>query len=273
MHSLASDGAYDPAYLMELASRRGLSTVSLTDHDTIAGLDEASRAATQLGLQFINGVELDAAHRQGTMHILGYGFDVNAEGLQSHLAEAQAARASRNREILDRLATLKVHVDESELLARGGLAALGRPHIAAAMVRAGVVRDHAAAFRDYLGEGAPAWTPGCKLSTGAGISAIRDAGGVAVLAHPFTLRCDSQLELETLVARLVAEGLGGIEVWHPSHDDAKEARLLRLADRFGLVTTGGSDLHFVSHREARGVGFGVCVDARCVDALASRIGR
>lgn len=273
MHSRASDGAYDPAYLMELAERRGLSMVALTDHDTVAGLSEASQAAGQLGIRFINGVELDAAHRRGTMHILGYGIDPTAPSLHAHLDAAQSARASRNLQILERLRSLGITIDESALLERRSISQLGRPHIADAMIRAGVVRDHTTAFRDYLGQHGAAWTAGSKLTSEAGISAIRDANGVAVLAHPFTLCCESDLELETIVARLAWEGLAGIEVWHPSNNAAKEQRLLRLARRFDLIATGGSDLHFVSDREKPGAGFGVRIDARIVDELLSRRGR
>lgn len=257
---------------MELATCRGLSAVALTDHDTIAGLAEAADAADRLGLRFVTGVELDAAHRRGTMHILGYGFQPDASSLHTYLQGVQRGRAVRNRRILERLRELGVGIDETALLDRHDARRMGRPHIAEAMVRAGVVRDRLAAFRDYLGEGGAAWVSGEKPSSSAAISAIRDAGGVAVLAHPFTLRCESELELETVVARLVSEGLGGVEVWHPSHDEGKRARLRRLAKRFDLVATGGSDLHFVSDREARGIGFGVRIDAATVDELALRQG-
>ncbi|MCB9853969.1 MAG: PHP domain-containing protein [Phycisphaerales bacterium] len=273
MHSRASDGHYTPAYLMELASLRGLSAVALTDHDTVDGLAEAAAAAEKFGMDFINGVELDAAHYQGTMHILGYGFDPTAQSMQGHLHAAKSARSNRNGEILRRLRELDVRIDESELLGRRGAAELGRPHIADAIVRAGRARDREAAFRDYLGEGAAAYVVGDKLKPSSCISAIRNAGGVAVLAHPTTLRCSSDLELETIVARLESDGLGGIEVWHPSQDEAKQKRLLALAKRFDLVATGGSDLHVVSSHEKHGTGFGIRIDARIVSDLSSRFGR
>ncbi len=270
MHSRASDGAYDPAYLMQLASLRGLAAVALTDHDTIAGLDEASAAAASLGMRFVNGVELDAAHHRGTMHILGYDFDARAPSVASHIEAAKMARAERNRRMLMRLAELGVVIDEAGLLERRSLDAIGRPHIADLLIRAGHVRDFKAAFRDYLGEGAAAWQPSEKRSSAECISAINHANGVAVLAHPFTLGCESDLELETIVARLVSEGLGGVEVWHPSQNANQQQRIQRIAKRFDLVMTGGSDLHFVSDHEKRGTGFGVRIDAQIVVDLLSR---
>lgn len=273
MHSRASDGHYEPAYLMELASLRGLSVVALTDHDTIDGIAEAAAAAAGLGIRFVTGVELDAAHHRGTMHILGYGFDPAAESMRSHLEAARSSRSHRNRQILARLRELDVEIDESDLLKRRGSAELGRPHIADAIVRAGRARDRAGAFRDFLGEDGAAYVMGDKMTPAACISAIRNAGGVAVLAHPMTLRCTSDLELATVVARLEADGLGGIEVWHPSQDDTKQKRLLAMAKRFDLVATGGSDLHVVSNHEKRGAGFGMRIDARIVSELSARFGR
>jgi len=258
---------------MKLASIRGLSVVSLTDHDTVAGLGEAGDAAHNLGMTFVSGVELDAACRRGTMHILGYGFDPSAESIRVHLAAAQSARWRRNERIFERLRAMGIEIDEQRLMEQRGRMALGRPHIAAALVRGGHAKDYASAFRDYLGEGGKAYAPGVEMTAGACISAIRNAGGVAVLAHPVTLRCESDLELETLVARLESEGLGGIEIWHPGQNEIWRRRLTRLAKRFDLVATGGSDTHVVSDHEKRGAGFGERIDARIVDDLMSRIAR
>lgn len=254
MHSTASDGAYAPARLMELAHARGLAAVALTDHDTTAGLDEARGRAEALGMEFVAGVEIEAERTRGVLHILGYFVDPGNVALAALLVRVRETRDARNAAIFERLAALGIRLDGAAI-ARGAGAALGRPHIAEALLRAGAARDYRAAFRDYLADGAAAHVPLARPSSAEIIAAVRAAGGAAALAHPTTLGCRASLELRTLVQRLRDEGLAAIETIHPSLAPGQRAELERLAARLDLATTGGSDFHALARRESRGVGF------------------
>jgi hypothetical protein len=274
MHSTASDGAHAPSHVIEMANARGLSVVSLTDHDTVAGLADAADAASRSGITFINGIEIDVAHRGGSMHILGYGFDRENDGLLTMIDNARQRRVDRNAAIVERLAELGINIrDDLHLDASSDQRSdrvPGRPDIAKALVRRGVVSDYRIAFRDFLGDGAKAWVPVELPTPRNAIDAIRQAGGVAVLAHPITLNCASDLELETVVAGLAHAGLAGIEVYHPAQNDGWMKRIERHAKRFDLVATGGSDFHAIRANEPRAAGFGIRIDARIVDALLAR---
>lgn len=239
-----------------MAHARGLSSVALTDHDTVAGCEEAARRADQLGIEFIPGIELEAAHPRGVLHILGYFVDTAATALAELAAAAVQRRDERNAEILARLSALGMNLPPDVIERDMPRHAIGRPHIAHALVRAGHVRDFRAAFDDYLGQGAPAFVPLILPTAEAVLAAIRSAGGVASLAHPVRLGCGSSLELRTLVKRLRDAGLAAIETIHPSHLPIQIREYHRLADELRLAATGGSDFHRLPPKQAHGVGFG-----------------
>ncbi|MEE8170273.1 MAG: PHP domain-containing protein [Phycisphaerae bacterium] len=242
MHSTASDGVYAPAHLMRLAARRGLSAVALTDHDTVAGLDEACRAAADAGIEFLTGVELACTMAGRMIHLLGYGFDSNDAALNASLQRIRSWRDERNRAILKRLSEIGKPLDSADYRAANGHA-VGRPHIARAMVKAGYVRDERAAFAQYLGQGAAAFVPRQTLSAADGLTLIRQAGGRTSLAHPGQILFESPPQRDTVIGRLVDLGLDAIEIYHPSHDDHQTRRFLELTGRYGLAITGGSDFH------------------------------
>ncbi|MBX3396301.1 MAG: PHP domain-containing protein [Phycisphaerae bacterium] len=256
LHSTASDGGYPPSRLVEMAHARGLSAVALTDHDTVAGCEEAAARAAQLGVEFIPGIELEAAHPRGALHILGYFVDTACTALADLSAAAVQRRAERNREILERLRVLGVNLPQDVIEPDVPRHAIGRPHIAHALVRAGHVRDFRTAFNDYLADGAPAFVPFMLPAAEAVIAAIRSAGGLASLAHPVRLRYGSSLELRTLVKRLRDAGLAAIETIHPSHLPVQTREYHRLAEELGLAATGGSDFHRLPPKQEHGVGFG-----------------
>ncbi len=256
MHSTASDGVYPPAKLMQMARARGLAAVALTDHDTVAGLAEAERAASEAGLEFVPGIELAAEHGRGTLHLLGYFIDAGCAVLSSLLTEVVELRNERNRAIVERLARLGIEIDYERLVADCEAAAVGRPHIARAMVRCGAASNLQDAFDRYLGSGGAAYVERRLSSAETAIGAIRRAGGVASLAHPSQLGCESRLELETVLRRLMNAGLGAIESRHPDHTAQQTEQYDRLAKRFGLARTGGSDFHALGNRHQRGIGFG-----------------
>ncbi len=274
LHSTASDGAYTPARLMEMAAARGLSAVALTDHDTVAGLAEAAAQAAALGLEFIPGIELEASCGRGLMHILGYWIDPDCQALTGLLDRMLAGRHTRNAEIIARLADVGIDLDYRAIRDAAGSGSVGRPHIAGALVRLGAVAGFREAFDRFLGPSGAAHVPLASSSAAEIIAAITAAGGIASLAHPATLRYDSHLELRTILRRLTDVGLRAIEVIHPSHT-AKESRLfVELAERLGLAPTGGSDFHKLGVRAAKGVGFGrVRVGYSVLEALAAVAGQ
>jgi len=255
LHSTASDGVYAPAKVVEMAAARGLAAVALTDHDTVAGLPEAAQAAARAGIEFVPGIEFAADYPRGTMHILGFGFESAHSGLRSLLNGIVVARDERNRAILDRLAVLGIRIELADLTTRHPSAVIGRPHIAQAIVRCGAASTFQEAFNRFLGRGGAAHVERANPSAEQIIATVRGAGGVAVLAHPSQLRCASRLELETVLHRLKAVGLAGVEVIHPDHRSDQTSDYMELAARLGLGMTGGSDFHAFPSDATR-IGFG-----------------
>jgi predicted metal-dependent phosphoesterase TrpH len=243
-HSTASDGTMLPEEVVRLAGECGLSAMALTDHDTIAGVAAAGAEAAKLGIDFLPGIEISAVYPPpGTLHILGYGVDPQSEVLHDLTRGLRDARDNRNPRIVDRLAQLGVAItmDEVEKQAAGGV--IGRPHIAAVLVKKGYVSSIKNAFDKYLGQGGAAYFDKERLPPARAFELIRQSGGVAVLAHPVQLRTQSDAELERAVKDLVDLGMCGIEVIHSDHDAAWVEKCTRLADKFGLLKTGGSDFH------------------------------
>lgn len=270
LHSTASDGAYAPARLMEMASARGLSAVSLTDHDTVSGLDEAAGKAAELGLVLIPGIEMEARCGRGQLHILGYWIDPACESLAALIDRMQADRHARNAEIIARLADLGINLDYVAIREEAGQGSVGRPHIAGALVRIGAAAGFREAFDRFLDVATAAYVPLPNASAEEIIAAIAAAGGIASLAHPSTLCYDSHLELRTILRRLADVGLRAIEVVHPAHT-AKQARLFaEMAEQLRLAPTGGSDFHKLGSCATKGVGFGrVRVPYELLDVLSA----
>lgn len=256
MHSSASDGAYAPAKLMNMAADRGLAAVALTDHDSVDGLAESARAAAERGLEFVPGIELAARHGRHEVHLLGLFIDPAQSTVLEALAGVRERRHVRNRAIIARLGSLGVRIDYDELARRMPHASIGRPHIADELVRLGTVHDRQQAFARFLGAGAAAYVPRELSSSGEVIALIHAAGGVAVVAHPGRLEHGSSLELETLIRALADRGLDGLEVIHSDHSPAQHELLGAIARRAGLALSGGSDFHRLPVRETRGAGFG-----------------
>ena len=257
-HSTASDGTARPAEVVRLAHAAGLSGLALTDHDTVAGVAEAAGEAARLGVDFLAGIELSCSFpRPGTMHLLGYGVDPASPALRKLIDEQTVARDARNRMMVERLNRLGLDVSWDEVLEEAGgatggaggggtgsaVGTIGRPHLAAVLVRKGHVVSARQAFCRYLGGGGGAYVDTNRLSAERAIATVRAAGGVASLAHPLTLRRQTPQQLEAMVRELADQGLEAIETIHSGHDPDTVARLTRLADRLELLTTGGSDFH------------------------------
>jgi len=274
-HSTASDGTLAPAEVVRLAKRIGLCGLALTDHDTIDGIDEAASAAEALGIDFLPGIEISCQYpAPGTMHLLGYGIDPRSDVLRELTRRLIEARDQRNPKIIEKLNALNVSVtmDEVEAEAAGGV--VGRPHIAAVLVRKGHVSSTKQAFDKYLGQGAPAFVDKERLTKEQALRRIDEAGGITVLAHPVQLRTQNDAQLERVVKDLADLGLAGIEVLHSDHDDIHAARYARLAERYGLIKTGGSDFH--GHNKA-GIELGYCRGRRIpreyFDGILERLAR
>lgn len=273
-HTTASDGSYSPHDLIEMASLAGLKAIAVTDHDTMQGIQEAVNAGKEYNIEVISGIELSVLYRQGDMHMLGYYLSASPL-LSSVLQEVQEARAGRNPIILEKLANLgcTIEMDELQRLAQGGQ--IGRPHIAQAMVNHGFVSDTRSAFAMYLKKGGPAYAPKSVLSPERAIEAIHSAGGLAVLAHPFSLHCNHEAELREIVSELKALGLDGMECYYSEHDASFTEMCLGVANRYDLAATGGSDFHGRPKPNIRlGKGKGtLCVPYECVNALKKRLVR
>ncbi|MEM7245685.1 MAG: PHP domain-containing protein [Acidobacteriota bacterium] len=237
MHSTCSDGRLAPAEMMERAARTGLGLVSLTDHDTVSGLAEASEAATRLGLRFVSGIELTCRHpRYKTLHFLGHGLDPESEQLRSRLDEQVQARRRRLDAILAKLASEGIELTVEEVLEQAGSSPIGRPHVADALVKRGDVRSRREAFDRWLSDRGPAGVAAEAMSPEEGIELLHAAGALVSWAHPPTF-------VEDLLPELVAAGLDGIEVKHPGVPAARQALHARLAEQHGLLEVGGSDCH------------------------------
>ena len=217
--------------------------LALTDHDTVAGIEQAQTEGRALGVRVVAGVELSVRVPHGSLHLLGYFAQAPPVDFTRLLAGLEARRVGRAREILARLAALGVPVAFADVAARAE-GPIGRPHVAEALVAAGHATDRQDAFARYLGDGAPAYVPSAGLGPTGAVRALAAAGGAAVLAHPASLGL-GQRDLAAAVARLVPVGLRGVEVHRPDHTPEQREEYGALADGLGLVAAGGSDFHGV----------------------------
>jgi len=241
-HSAASDGSLAPAALVALALERGLSALALTDHDSLAGLDEAEAAASGTALRFLRGIEIEIAFEPGEFHLLGLGLSREVGELGGAVARLAQARAARNARIVERMRSEGVDatMEELELLAGGG--AIGRPHIAGLLVKKRAVRTKQEAFDRYIGKGRPWYEPKGTLELAEALRLVKAAGGRAIVAHPLSLFV-SWGRLESLMDEWVELGVDGIEAYHPTAKISHCRRLDRLARERGLRVTAGSDFH------------------------------
>lgn len=236
-HTRCSDGVLSPAALVQKARAAGLSAFSVTDHDTIEGVQEAQETGRDAGMEVIAGVELSVVVEDDDVHLLGYFFDPDDEGLLRHLERGRTDRIRRVKEIVSRLNALGMELSVEEVFEQAGGEAVGRPHIAAALVEAGHVKSEQEAFERYIATGKPAYVARERVSGIDAVDLLHEAGGIAVLAHPGHWISDY------VIRTLVEAGLDGIETIHPSHDKMLTGYYTSLAKRFKLLRSGGSDFH------------------------------
>ncbi|MBC7355440.1 MAG: PHP domain-containing protein [Desulfomicrobiaceae bacterium] len=239
-HSTASDGTLSPSALVQHAEAIGLKAIALTDHDTVAGLDEAALAATRV--EFIRGCELSVHFPQGSMHILGLWLPRRMQQLPALLHDLARKRAQRNERILENLRRHGVAIDDAELQACAAGGVVGRPHVARLLVEKGHAASIHEAFHLWLRPGTPGYAPKAKLLPHQAISALKAEGATVILAHPSTLNLDPE-PLETLLGELKAAGLDGVEVYYPLHTPAQTRLFAELCRRLDLLESAGSDFH------------------------------
>jgi predicted metal-dependent phosphoesterase TrpH len=237
LHTQFSDGTFSPAELVEHAVEHQLTAISLTDHDTVEGCKPVARECEAAGIEFINGTELTAEFADTEVHLLGYFLDVQNDRLLGELTKFQAIRQERIYEMVQRLNEMGIALDVDEVFALANCKSPGRPHVARAMIKAGLVKNLDDAFERYLKRGRPAWVPKARMSALDSIALIHHAGGLAVMAHPGLNRSDD------IIPGLVAAGLDGIECYHSKHTHAMTDRYQNLAREYHLLITGGSDCH------------------------------
>jgi len=240
-HSTASDGTYTPTELMRAAKVAGLSAIALTDHDTFEGLPEARAEAERQGIELVPGCELSLDFSGLPTHMLALFVDEKPGHLTGELTRLIIARDKRNALMLEKLHKVGVHLDPADVASRAA-GVVGRPHIAQAMLAAGVVRTFEEAFDRFLGKNGMAYIPKDKLTPEVAIRAVHDDGGLAILAHPYLLTQNAQ-RLEGLLTELKAHGLDGVEVFYTEHSDQYTVLVGRLAEKLGLLQSGGSDFH------------------------------
>lgn len=235
-HSTASDGSRAPADVIREARRIGLAAIALTDHDTVAGITEAVTTGEALGVRVVPGVELSAVEGDVETHILGLHLSDTRE-LEARLIDLREMRRSRAERMVQRLNDLGVRIDFASVLEQAAGGAIGRPHVARAMIAEGWAVDFRDAFDRYLGNGRPAYVTKERLPVTDAVALIHRCGGLAILAHP------SHSGTRERIAAFVEQGMDGVEVRHPSHSSEDIARLAALVDHFSLVPSGGSDWH------------------------------
>ncbi|MGJ6979466.1 PHP domain-containing protein [Aestuariimicrobium soli] len=243
-HSSVSDGTDTPAALVLAAREAGLDAFALTDHDTFDGLAEAIRAGGELDVRVIAGVEMSTELQETSVHLLGYGMRRNDQPLLDELARLREGRSGRVAALAARLTELGMPLTEDEIVAAAnGSPSIGRPHVADAMVAKGYVADRDEAFRDWLADDKPGFVHRYSCPLTRAIDLLHDAGGVAVIAHPWSRSSRSVLTPDVIASLVSEHRLDGIEVDHPDHDAATRDELSSLAERIGLVRTGSSDHH------------------------------
>ncbi|MBW1822125.1 MAG: PHP domain-containing protein [Deltaproteobacteria bacterium] len=247
IHSTASDGTLSPAEILKLAQKLKLKAIAITDHDTIDGSKEALQIGIPPSINFLTGVEISASSPPsisyaGSFHILGYSIKLDDPQLNTTLAVLQQARKNRNPKIVKHLNDMGFEFSLEDVASEIGNGQLGRPHIARYMLKRGFVKSIDEAFRKYIAQGKPAYVDKYRVDCERAIEIILEAGGIPVLAHPILLNFDKKKTID-LFALLKDMGLKGVEVYYPENSPDMTTFYIELAQRYGLLKTGGTDFH------------------------------
>ena len=236
IHTSHSDGFYSPTEIVKKAKEKGIELISITDHDNLSAIDEATQAGKELGVEVISGVEISSDVRDKEIHILAYFIETDNKELERYLSFFREERIKRAIRIVNRLNNLGFSITFNDVMDKAGNSAVGRPHIAQAMLETGVVNSYYEAFNKYIGNGCPAYEKKVHLSPQSAFKIISDAGGLSFVAHPGYMP-------EALLKELIEAGVDGIEVIHPSHS-AQQTKFYRgIVNEYFLLDSGGSDFH------------------------------
>ena len=248
-HTNESDGTLPPAELAAAMLARGVEIFAITDHDSLGAFP---KLGPDVAARVVSGIELNTTYRGNEVHVLGFGFPLDAEEIGAAIAANRDHRSRRAEQMIEQLGRAGYTLDVASVRAEAGHAqsSLGRPHVARALIRAGYVADIETAFRTLLTSGKPGYVPSTYMLPHEAVELVGRSGGVAVLAHP------GRLKDESIIEELVNAGLAGLEVFYPTHQPSQVAHYRELAARFGLVMTGGSDFHDLRYNP-RGVGMEV----------------
>ena len=241
-HTTRSDGTLEPAEVVRLAAERGLDGIAITDHDTFAGLDEARAAVDGTGLELVPGIEFSAEYDGASLHILGYWVNPDDPAIGEELRRLTDTRFRRGELMVEKLQELGYEISFERVREIAGGGPIARPHVAQAMVEAGIVGTEKEAFDRYISDDGIAYVPKHALEPLEALRLIGAAGGACVLAHPGMWKGQGAVPDE-LIERMAVGGMAGLEVDHPDHDDAMRAKYRKMAERLGLVATGASDCH------------------------------
>ena len=237
LHTVFSDGTYTPEELILETAKRKLSAIAVVDHDTVTGIEPVTRAASLKDIEVIPGIELSSEYEGLEIHILGYLIDYKNTKLTERLNILKQNRIERVYKIVEKLNDMGVTLDPDKIFNLSGQGTVGRLHIARALVLEGKVSSVFEAFKKYIGDRCPAYVLGFKFSPSEAIKLIKDAGGISVLAHPYTIHNDE------LIIKFIGEGLMGLEVYYPEHSQSMVNFYKNLALKHNLLITGGSDCH------------------------------
>jgi predicted metal-dependent phosphoesterase TrpH len=237
LHTTASDGKLSPRELVRAARSSGLKALAVTDHDTVDGIAEAEQEAKEIGIELVPGIEVSANFGDAAVHVLGLFIHYRERWLERFFEDAKRRRIDRVHQIVGKLARLGISIDPAEVFARSSHGTVGRPHVAEVLVGRGVAASMSDAFKRFLGQGCPAFVGYEKVTLRDAVDLIRQAGGVASLAHPVLLGDDS------LIPSMVSDRLQALEVFHKDHTPEKAQEYGELAARLGLLASGGSDFH------------------------------
>lgn len=241
-HSTHSDGTFSPQALMALAAQKHLRAIALTDHDTVSGLTAAQTAAEELSLEFVPGLELSTDYQGTEIHILGYYIDNGNPAFLQRLADFRLGREARNQKMARKLQEAGFSFTYEELAAAYPNSTITRAHFARYLTEQGMVKDRETVFRKYLGNGCPCYVPREKITPCDAIDLIHDGGGLAYFAHPILCRMN-QDRLDLLVKLLKERGLTGLEAIYSTYYPGEERNIRRLAAKYDLLISGGSDFH------------------------------
>ena len=253
VHTTASDGQYTPSQIIQMASEKNISTIAITDHDTVAGLEEGAATAAQKNITFVPGTELNISYPTGEFHLLGLGFKKISSSLEELLAALVKNREIRNIQIIEKMREAGVDITLEEMYADFPDTVLGRPHFAAELVKKKVVKTRQQAFDRYLAKGRPWYVARVGSNLDEAIIAIKESGGVPVIAHPMSLYL-SWGKLPDALQNFYERGVMGLEAFHPGARVTECLRLEELAQKIGYFITAGSDFHGEKIRADRKLG-------------------